>query len=150
VPRGGDVEVRFDPEEVRALVKDLKTLEDGKKQVAALRRKLKDAAGPIERQVKANAAWSSRIPAAVAIGTAFTTKRTGVFIKVNKNKAPHARPLENYGKPGTFRHPTWGTEPWVAQPSRPFFFRETERHLPEVEKAAAEAVEEAAKQSGFR
>jgi hypothetical protein len=144
------VEVRFDPAEVRALVRDLKELEGGKKLQADLRKNLKAAAEPIKQQVKANASWSTRIPAAVAIGTAFTTKRTGIFLRVNAKKAPHARPLENDGRAGTFRHPTWGTEPWVSQPARPFFFNETASHMPEVEEAAGEAVEETARSAGFR
>lgn len=145
------VEVRFDPDEVRALVRDLKQLEGGKQITAALRKNLKAAADPIKRQVRGNASWSTRIPAAVAIGTAFTTKRTGIFIRVNAKKAPHARPFENSGRPGSFRHPVFGNrEVWVQQQARPFFFNETASHMPQVEQAAADAVDEAAKAAGFR
>ena len=150
MPRRGELEVTFDPAEVRQLVKDLKQLEDGKLITAELRRRLKAAAQPILRQVKANASWSSRIPGAVGIGTAFTAKRTGVFIKVNSKRAPHGRPLENNARPGHFRHPVFGRDVWVSQPSRPFFFNETDKAMPDVERAAAEAVEEAARSAGFR
>jgi hypothetical protein len=139
----------FISSDVRQLVKDLKGLEDGKALTAALRKNLKAAAEPIARQAKSNASWSSRIPAAIAIGTAFTAKRTGVFVKANAAKAPHARSYEDINNAGTFRHPVFGGETWVEQQSRPFLFNEAESHLPAVEEAAARAVEEAARSAGF-
>jgi hypothetical protein len=135
---------------VHALVKDLRQLEDGKQQAAALRRRLKAAADPIRAQVRANASWSRRIPGAVSIGTKFTKRSTGVFIKVNSKRAPHARPLENNGQPGTFRHPVFGRDVWVVQRARPFFFADTARHMPQVEQAAIEAINDAARAVGFR
>lgn len=144
------VDVTFDPVEVRQLVADLRGLAAGKVITAALRRNLRKAAEPIRQQVQANAAWSTRIPAAVAIGTAFNKSSTGVFIRVNARKAPHARPFENSGLRGVFRHPVFASDVWVAQQSRPFFFNETDKHAFEVEVAVAEAVEIAAVSAGFR
>jgi hypothetical protein len=144
------VEVKFDAAETRALVKDLKQLEGGKGITAALRKNLKAAAGPIAADVKAGYGWSSRIPGAVSVGTAFTAKRTGVFIKVNSKRAPHARPFENGGKPGSFRHPVYGRDTWVSQAARPTIFPRTQRRMPDVETAAGKAVEEAARAAGFR
>lgn len=144
------LDVQVDPGDLRALMRDLKELEGGKPIAAALRKGLRKAADPIKRQVQGNASWSSRIPGAVSIGTAFSARRTGVFLRVNAAKAPHARAYENDGKPGTFRHPVFGSNTWVAQAARPFFFAETQRHLPEVEQAAATAVDEAARSAGFR
>lgn len=150
MPRGGPVEVRIDPGDLRALMRDLKALEGGKPIAAAMRKGLRKAADPIKRQVQSNASWSSRIPGAVSIGTAFSARRTGVFLRVNSKKAPHARAFENSGRAGTFRHPVIGRDVWVSQAARPFFFAETQRHMPDVEKAAAEAVEQAARSAGFR
>ena len=151
MPRGkAPLDVRVDPGDLRALMKALKEMEGGKPLATALRKGLRKAAEPIKQQVQGNASWSSRIPGAVSIGTAFSAKRTGVFLRVNAKKAPHARPLENNGQAGTFRHPVFGRNVWVAQRARPFFFPETLRHMPEVEKAAAEAIDEAAKAAGFR
>ena len=48
---------------------------------------------------------------------------SGDTIKVvaNKKKAPEARPIENKGKSGTFRHPVGGNrEVWVNQEAHPF------------------------------
>lgn len=146
------LELKFDAAEVRDLIADLRQLEGGKEIISALRRNLRAAAAPIKAQVQANASWSTRIPAAVAIGTAFGAKRTaGIFIRVNAKKAPHARPLENGGRAGTFRHPVFGNpQVWVSQPARPFFFGQAAQNIPQVERAAAEAVDEAARSAGFR
>jgi hypothetical protein len=144
------VEVKFDPAETRALVKDLKQIEGGKEITAALRKNLKAAAGPIAADVKAGYGWSSRIPGAVSVGTSFSKKATGVFIKVNSKRAPHARPFENGGKSGTFRHRVFGRDVWVSQAARPSIFPRTEKRMPDVEEAAGRAVEEAAKAAGFR
>lgn len=141
----------IDPHEVAAFVRDMKELEGGKKQVAALRKNLKAAAEPAAAQVRRNASWSTRIPAAVAVRVAFTAKRgAGVSVFVGRKLAPHARPFENFGSAGSFQHFTWGDRPIVTEPARPFFFREMEGVMPDVEKAAAEAVDQAAKADGFR
>lgn len=141
----------IDKGELDKLVRDLKELEGGKKQVAALRKNLKAAAEPAAGRVRANAAWSSRIPAAVAVRVAFTAKKgAGVSVYVKRKVAPHARPIENSGSPGTFQHYVFGTPTIVTQPARPFFFDEMASVMPEVEKAAAEAVDAAARAAGFR
>lgn len=142
--------VRFDASETRALVKDLRKLEGGKQITAALRKNLKAAAEPIKGQVKSNASWSSRIPGAVSVGTSFTSRRTGVFIKVNSKRAPHARPYENGGKAGSFRHRVFGRDVWVSERARPFLFQTAQRRMPDVEEAAGKAVQEAARAAGFR
>lgn len=143
--------VDVDADQLGKLARDLKALEGGKKQVAALRKSLKAAAQPAAAQVRANASWSTRIPAAVAVRVAFTAKRgAGVSVFVGRRKAPHARPFENDGKGGTFTHLTFGKQPAVAQQARPFFFDQMESHMPKVEKAALEAMDEAARAAGFR
>lgn len=141
----------IDPQELAGFVRDMKELEGGKKQVAALRKNLKAAAEPAAAQVRRNASWSSRIPAAVAVRVAFTAKRgAGVSVFVGRKAAPHARPIENFGSAGTFQHYTWGDAPIVTQQARPFFFDEMASVMPDVEKAALDAVDEAAKAVGFR
>lgn len=149
--------VEIDESDLRKVTAALKELEGGKKLTAALRKNLKAAAEPMKQQVKSNASWSTRIPDAVGVQVRFTAKRTGVSIFVNRKKAPHARPIENDGKTGTFRHPVFGRTKrrgkryvTATQPARPFFFNDLARHMPEVEKAVLEAVEEAAKAAGFR
>lgn len=154
-PSAPPIRVEVDPEELRRLAAGLAELEGGKKLQAALRKNLKAAAEPAAAQVRANAAWSSRIPAAVAVRVAFTSKRPGVAVLVNRRKAPHARPLENDGKPGTFLAPVFGRRKGdayvtAARQARPFFFTDLAKTLPDVERAALDALDEAARAAGFR
>ena len=149
--------VDIDAAALRQLVADMKTLEGGKPQVAALRRNLKAAAEPAAAQIRANASWSTRIPAAVGVRVAFAANRdVGVAIFVNRRKAPHARPLEGGSTKNVAmnRHPVFKAEghpgTWVNQPLRPFFFGQAERHLSAVEQATANAIQEAAREAGYR
>ncbi|GAA5048172.1 hypothetical protein HNP84_000229 [Thermocatellispora tengchongensis] len=114
------VEVRLDGnKELRRLVRDFgKIPPDLRKE---LRPALVRAAKPILAAARANASWSSRIPRATRIKVGFTARKGGVSIVVNSKRAPHARPYENLGDPGTFRHPVYGNrEVWVTQVARPF------------------------------
>lgn len=138
-----------DPGDLRKLAADLKELQGGKKLQAALRKNLKAAAEPAAAQVRSNASWSSRIPGAVGVQVRFTSKNPGVSIFVSRTKAPHARPIENSGKAGTFSHPVFGRGR-ARQSARPFFFNQLERHMPQVERAVGEAMDEAARSAGFR
>lgn len=155
--RNAAFRVDVESEGLRRLVVDIKALEGGKVQVAALRKNLKATADPIVRQVKSNASWSKRIPGAVGTQVRFTAKKVGVSVFVSRKKAPHARPLENDGKSGTFKHPVFGKTKrrgkryvTVEQKARPFFFNELARHIPDVEKAALKAIDDAARAAGFR
>lgn len=141
--------VNIDAEGLRQLVADMKELEGGKAQVAALRRNLKAAAEPAADQVRQNASWSTRIPAAVGVRVAFTARNVGVTVFVNRKKAPGARPIENDSAFGSFTHPVFGHGS-TSQAAKPFFFDQIEQHLPAVERAASEAIEEAARTAGFR
>jgi hypothetical protein len=122
----GLVELHVEAKELQTLFFQLKAME-GSLQVE-LRRGIREAAAPMVAAVKANASWSSRIPGAVSAKPSFTAKRAGVTIQVNAKAAPEARPLENQGKGGTFRHPVYGhRNNWVDQAARPFFFSAVER-----------------------
>lgn len=133
------------------LVRDLKELQRGNRIVTALRKNLKAAAEPAAAQVRANASWSSRIPAAVAVRVAFSAKKgAGVSVFVGRKSSPHARPIENSGSAGSFEHYVFGGPGKATQPARPFFFAEMESVMPAVEKAVGEAVDEAAKAADFR
>jgi hypothetical protein len=158
VARGqSSFKVNIDAQELGKLARDLKALEGGKKQVAALRKSLKAAAEPAAAQVRRNASWSSRIPGAVGVQPRFSSKNPAVSIFVSRTKAPHARPIENSGKGGTFSHPVFGRTRrggrryvTARQTARPFFFNQLERHMPAVERAVLDAMDEAARAAGFR
>lgn len=92
-----------------------------------LRPKLRASAQSIVDDMKGRASFSSRIPGAIRMTVSFSGRGSGggVRIAVNSKIAPHARLLErgnDGGRSGSFRHPVYGTDTWVSQPTRPFFF----------------------------
>jgi hypothetical protein len=80
---------------------------------------------PVLDEVRTRASWSTRIPAATRISTRFGKATAGVTIRTSARRAPHARPYEHGGEPGTFRHPVWRRKgrrtTWVTEAARPFF-----------------------------
>lgn len=134
-------------DELQQLIKDLGEIPPAvRRELApALRR----AAQSTVTQIRLNASWSSRIPAAVSISTSFG-RRPGVVLRVNSRRAPHARPLENDGRPGTIRHPVYGNrEVWVSQPARPFFYRAVEATADQIRDEIADVVTDVAEKHGF-
>lgn len=106
-----------------------------------LRPRMRLAGAKVQRDIQAGAGFSSRIPGAVRIGVAFGSKTGGVRIYVDQKKVPHARPIENLGRAGTFRHPVFGNrEVWVEQPAQPFFFPAVKRNRAQVRELVADAV----------
>lgn len=103
---------------------------------------------------KANASWSTRIPA--AIKPSVTTKQIGVRVagsgrKGSTRQAAHAYPFENTSNTGWFRHPVFGNrEVWVNQNARPFLRPAVESNQEEVAQAALKAVDTAGRAAGFR
>jgi hypothetical protein len=106
-----------------------------------LRPRMRQAGEVVRREIQSAAGWSSQIPAAVRLTVAFGSKTGGVRIFVDAKKAPHARPLENMGAEGTFRHPVFGNrDNWVAQAARPFFFKTVKANREQVRSLVADAV----------
>lgn len=85
-----------------------------------LNKELKAAAQIIVTEAKAEAQWSSRIPALIKV------ERRGLSVKIvaGAGQRPHeseAHAFEHGGLPGKFRHPVGGNrENWVSQDARPF------------------------------
>lgn len=99
-----------------------------------LRPKIRKASGRVAGRIKANAGWSSRIPGAVKTQVSFSSRSGGVRVFVDSKAAPHARPLEfgSQGRGSVNRHPVFGRDVWVDQPTRPFFMtavRESEQDV---------------------
>ncbi|MGH3097896.1 MAG: HK97 gp10 family phage protein [Streptosporangiales bacterium] len=135
--------------EVAELVRDLDDIPPELRRL--LRPKLRAAAQPIVARARRKASWSTRIPSAIKVQTSFSGRHPGVFIRVDATKAPHARPFENLGKPGTFRHPVFGDrEVWVNQKARPFLFPAVEAAGPHVREVVSDAISDAARLHGFR
>lgn len=106
-----------------------------------LRPRMRAAGELVRRDLQGSySAWSTRIPGAVRLTTSFGSKTGGVRIFVDAGRAPHARPIENEGAEGTFRHPLWGTDVWVEQEARPTFFPTIKSHRETVITMVREAV----------
>ena len=98
------------------------------------------------------------------MNTRFTAKTTSISIVVNRKKAPHARPLENDGKPGFFTHPVpiraSGTRRGrlrqavrgntVKQKARPFFTPAIKSGDHNIDQAVLDAVKAIERKAGFR
>ncbi len=109
-----------------------------------LRLQLVKAAQPIAADARSRASWSTRIPRSIGIRTSFTGARPGLYIRARASIAPHARPFENLGDEGTFRHPVFGDrDRWVTQRARPFLFPAARAGAAGVEAAAGAAVDAA-------
>lgn len=137
----------LDPPLQRVLA-DLRTFSgEARKEI---RPTLKRAADAVVQTARRNAGWSSRIPRAIATRVRFGARSTGVHVVARAKAAPHARPYEGLGQPGTFRHPTWGGDPWVTQARRPFLWPAVQAEGEQTRAALADAVDQAARKAGFR
>ena len=87
------VTIRADLNEARAFMKDI-----DKNVATALRKNIRQAVAASGSELVADmqrrAAWSTRIPGAIAIKTSFSETKSNVKINVDHNAAPHARPIE--------------------------------------------------------
>ena len=136
-------------DEIERLIKDMGRIPNDLRK--KLRPKLRKAGRIVADDAKVRAAWSTRIPRAIRVTTTFSGKNPGVRVQVNKDRAPHARPYEHGGSPGTFRHPRWGDRRmWFNQKARPFLAPALAAKNEEAGKAIAEAVDETTRDAGFR
>lgn len=128
-------------EELHRLIEDLgKIPPDLRKE---LRPAIRKASQPVLDQMRRNASWSSRIPAATKISTSLSGSNAGVRIIVNSRQAPHARPYEHGGSPGNFRAPLFGDrERWYAHRARPFFYKALDQRGDDVSQAILRTIDE--------
>jgi hypothetical protein len=136
-------------DEIERLVKDMGGIpKDLRKK---LRPGLRKAGRIVAEDAKLRSSWSTRIPRAIRVTTTFSGKNPGVRVQVNKKNAPHARPFEHGGGPGTFRHPVFGNRKiWVSQRARPFLAPALAAKNEEAGKKIAEVVDQVTRDAGFR
>ncbi|MGV9535012.1 HK97 gp10 family phage protein [Streptosporangium sandarakinum] len=135
--------------EIQRLVVDLRRVP------AELRKELRPAIRAAAQQVlteaRSRASWSSRIPGAMRISVRFTGKAAGASVIVSAARAPHARPYEHLGSPGTFRHPAFGNRRvWVTQAARPYLFPAARSTRERAAREIDQAVERALRRTGWR
>ena len=134
---------------IRQLAKDL----DGipKELRKQLRPALKAAAEPIVADAKVRASWSARIPRAITLSVRLSQRDPGVSIRVRSKVAPHARPYEGITGNASFRHPVFGhRDRWVSQETRPYLASAAEAGMDGVLAASVDAVDQVAREQGFR
>lgn len=111
----------------------------------------------VVNDAKARANWSGRIPSTIRMSTSFRLDREGVEITAGNKSTPHARPYEDVGGKGKFRHPVFPDTRnrtrrgwrWVTQTSRPFLFPAALANEAAATEAVRSALDEAAKSLGF-
>lgn len=136
--------------EVRDFIKDFgKVPKDFRSE---LRPALRVIGNEVRAEAQRRSAWSKRIPAATRVSVGFTKRNPGVSVVVNRVKAPHARPLENRGLNGMFRHPVFGHKDrkWEEQPARPFLAPAAEAKADNAAAKVADVWDIAARRAGFR
>lgn len=85
------------------------------------------------------------------ISVRFGGKAAGASVVVRAARAPHARPYEHLGSPGTFRHPAYGNRRvWVEQAARPFLFPAARATRERAVQQIDQAVERALQRTGWR
>ncbi|MGH3679089.1 MAG: hypothetical protein ACRDT2_02000 [Natronosporangium sp.] len=136
-------------DDIAKLIKDLKNLP--KEMKRQLRKDIRKAAMPALRKAKSKASFSRRIPGATRIATRFTSRNPGVRLETNARRAPHAKPLENQGREGHFRHPLFGDRRhWVIQNARPYLWPAVKETQGQIVADIDKAVLKAARKAGFR
>lgn len=106
----------------------------------------------VAQGARARASWSKRIPGAVKVKVLFGSKKQGVIVYVDRNRAPHARAYEGIGTSGAnFRHPLFGDrDRWYAQRKRPFLAPAGQAERDTARSEIAQVVEDAARRHGFQ
>lgn len=140
--------VKLDMNELQALYADLRKAGSGL--TVELRRGVTNAVKPLVAAVKAEAGFSSRIPATVQAKTSFAARKTSVSIVAGGPKAPGAAPVNNKGRGGTFKHPVFGRDAWVPQAAHPLFTAPIRAGQPQADRAMLAVLDDVARKAGFR
>jgi hypothetical protein len=152
----GALDVKIDATDLSDLFRTLRAM-DGDFQIA-LRRAVKSGAQNMVSAVKAEAAWSSRIPKSVKVKSSFAAKGASVSVYVDPKVAPEAAPLNNGGSGGRFRHPVFADVKnevrrgwtWVDQNARPFFDVPTQREGTNTQNLIAKEVDAVLAKAGIK
>jgi hypothetical protein len=133
-----------------------------RKAATAVRKRVRSgisaAGADVAAAVKADSAWSHRIPGTVRVVTSFSAKSAGVTITAGGVKAPHARPLDSGNRSGGTinRHPVFArktktsdTWTWVNQPTRPFFQAAVTAQTPAINRRMQAVLDDVASDLGF-
>lgn len=153
MPSAAGVRFRVDGQgELARLAKNLKAADPALRRM--LTKELKAAAKPVADQVRAEAESMGLHRAAGAVSVRFNggARRAGVTVAVSSKKAPYAEAINggSQGRRTVNRHPVFGHDVWVNQPTRPFFSRAIAESSPKVGQAMVDAMARVAREAGFR
>lgn len=147
--------VEVDSRDLTALARDLKVADKVLRR--ELLRRVRGAGRIVERAVKEESAFSSRIPGATYVRSTYAARGAAVKVGVDKTKAPEAKPINNADKPGTFRHPVFADPgktradwTWVPQASNNFMSRAIARTAEAVGREIEKVYTDIAHRAGFR
>lgn len=140
--------------EFRKVARDFAAI--SKENKTALRRGMRKIATPTLKKVRIAAGWSSRIPASTKLTTGLNKRFTGIRIETDRTKSPHARPYENYGRVGHYRHPVYADSSkdrklwtWVSAPARPYMYPTAVEDLPEIGERMLDTLIDLCIENGF-
>jgi hypothetical protein len=153
-------------EQLRALVRDLRRLEDGKELRKRLRKELKGTGTRIVKAEKhavralpskgQNARMgrpSTRREIARATQLRIRTNgpRAGVMVWVNPKKMPPGKGavpgfMEGIAPYQRWRHPVFGRDAWASQRPHPWFYRTAGRYGGEAQRAAERVINDIARE----
>lgn len=143
---------RVDASDITGLIAGLRLA--GARVPADLNRRMRKVGEVAARGARDRASWSTRIPAAITVGTQSRGPRAGVLLRVRRARAPHARAYEGLAKGGTrtgFRHPVFGNRKrWVTQPTRPFLAPAVNAQRDRVNDELLSLLDLVAAQAGLR
>lgn len=133
---------------VATISRDMQRLPEATRK--AVRPRLRESGQTIADDAKTRASWSTRIPATIRVTASFRPNFEGVTIRAGGRSAPHARPYENFGGRGQFRHPLFGDRKrWYTQAARPFLAPAAEAGEKRAALAVRAALDDAARDLGF-
>lgn len=129
--------------------RDMRALPDTTRR--KVRPRLRKAGEQVAAKARQNSTWSKRIPGTVRVQVSFRRNREGVTIRAGGPKAPHARPYEGLSARGnTFRHPVWGHDWWVTQPTRPFLIPAAQANKSQIDADVRKTLDDTATELGFK
>jgi len=100
---------------------------------------------------RSEAGWSTKIPRATRLSISFSKRTAGASITTNKNLAPNARPMNNLGREGFFRHPVNKDKTvWVRQRARPYMWKAVRPFQEKFDGEILQVVDQVARKHGFR
>jgi hypothetical protein len=117
-----------------------------------LPKRLRRAGEIVQTQARSNASWSGRIPGAIGLRIVTRGAQSGVLLRINAARAPHARAYEGMqkGSPkGFFRRQVYGRA-WVRQRTRPYLVPALHAKREAVREELALVVDDVAALAGFR